>query len=1277
MKGLFFNSGTSYVNESSFFIKETSMSRFRVTKIISSSILAFLLFFLVLMNIVQPNVIAGATTSFDDMAEDFGVEPGIEGFIDSLDKAYDNRHDKDSFSHVFQRLLSVNYINDVSNGVPAEGFPNKNRLCNVNDPNAGTILYHNCDIPNIVTEFLQDSMSLLMFNGPSSHAQVTANNNVHNLFMPNSVQNIPAKAKDRTQKYTAYEIYGYNLKYTYYNGEWDHIKVFTPARAMSNFGLMDNVRLGASAIVDGITSGLNTVVNNVGSSLRSGNILGAIGSFFTFSEAAASGSINTALDSSDLNVVNTNAWYRVNFGNTMYGARELTETEISALMQQSYYDMITQSVPDDATLPEDFKNIQEGAPDPLEAISSCEYLDANDNMVLLEGYDDPPGVSETICAAHANSAYQVRLNNAIAETTDESEVDLTTVSNSKYNYDPEGLQEFETLEKWVSNHSSIFDVAENYGMTCSVNTEASNVDAELAKFRSCWTTQWDNTSEELLINRQGILNFDWFDKINEIKNIRDWYKDPANNFNAPWNRYVCVNSDGTDMMNGDNFVFLYDANGNKNSSCDEVRPPIQGGLFGDGYLPNQDSPGIDTRHVNERDFITTFIGANDLTNGVSNFFLSLSSFFVMISNLLIKFSFTPILDSFGVNKLIVTVVNGFRESLFFPLSGLVIAVAGVQILFKAAKGKQYAQQFGSILLIFLTYISGVVLMYNPEGVIKVVDEVPTRIEAAVIGTVMGYDEDYSGDQLCTATSRPSESFENLDGSIATYNQEDAVRVLMCEVWRIFYFNTWVNGQWGVGYDHLNAAGTNNPITMNNTNGDLVGDASVNLGQNRIENNWALYQVDVTSSGSSTNVDTSRPSGAIDPNFYKIVDMQAGPNNGAGVDGRFFATWSGNNQTTSVSTSLFGLVIGFIGMITIAMYSVTKIVVTAMATLMIIMLPIMFLFGLHPTIGRNKLKGYLGTIMALIIQRIVLVLFLVMMLRVLVSFGNSSTNYFMSGIAMIIVCIFFLMYRKTMLDFISETMTARMGDFMGGKIYDPKSMTMENLPPTVRNFYYEKKGQIQGGAGGFIAGYISGSGDESRGRFNAAFHQMKQGSSLEGDKALRLQRRQGFGIVRSFGQVKRDVKEDLRTNISQKNDSVLSDIQKNITNIDPNRKIDLDDPEMLKQISRLTPIVEEINKDEKKIKELKDELKAEDDKNKAAGETSSKSKKSIDLSKKIKALEDKLNSKKKHYKNKRQEIIKKFNEETFKEYADQGLDINDLIATELQNEERELKGKQDE
>jgi len=1056
----------------------------------------------------------------DKFLEDSKEGEERSALFPALEKAESAKEDKDSFGYVLSRLFSIHYINDTSKGYSSDNSVPVGLQCSADNPHSGTPVYHNCDIPNILTELIQDFLSVGSQQGIIGGNTTSATLDASVFGLPQGIpaDGAPVNPNERAVKYTALELYGYNLSYTTYNGEWDHIKVMTTARAMSNFGFMDDFKMGVTSVAQGVAGGVSGSAQGFMDGLSTGNFFSAVGGGFSgFWSGAASSSINSILDTSDHNVFATNAWYRVSYGGTLYNARELTETEMAARTQNTIISMLTSSSPDLATIPGELRQIKEGPPDPKEAISKCVIVnESGRNEEIKYGNGKiAPGVTEPECAKAAQVAFEIRDRGNDPESNDKA----------KYTWDAEGNQKLETMAQWKSNNSEMFKTADKYNLQCDINTNESARKDTLASFRICWNTNYSIVVKNVENQEQYDSNVEWLTNLFNPANISNWITgNHKENFNAPWNRYVCVDSKGNDILDSNGqLVPLYDYNGDLNEGCKPVRPPIQNGFFGNGYESSQKQPGIDTRYKNSSDnFLSIIFPIDRIVSSIGNVGLTIASFATRISNTVISLSYEPVLKTLGIDKLVVELIERFRESLFFPLITLFIGLAGVQIMWNVGRNKNYQTQAGSILMLCLTIIAGTILMFKPAMVVNAVDEVPSMVETAIMGSVFSLGN-RSDDNLCHATgSIAGSNFVDLDGNAIGIGTNEGTRVLMCENWRTFAFNPWVRGQWGTDYSNLYAANSGNENTMTNTNQALVGNASVNMGGGFNERNWALYQLDTMSSGTAYFKDLETPTGRLDTDLYRIVDLQAGPNNGAGTDSRYFEAWSGQTLERALIGPLSAIV-AIIGAITVISYSLAKIQIAFVMTMMLILLPFMFLFGIHPTMGRLKLKGYIGSIIGLMVQRIVLVTILAVLFRIVAQLGTLSENYLLSIVFTVAILLFFIGARKSILRFVFETISSGFGQPIGQQFMDkPKEWIDQNIRDkhTSGSLLGNNIKRAQVGAtafaGGAIGGYMSG-GKGARGK--AAWDNIKGEASKSSQQAVaRLKNRQrhrGFGLAQTM------------------------------------------------------------------------------------------------------------------------------------------------------------------
>lgn len=1058
-------------------------------------------------------------------------EDSFYSTMDKFDKEGGATRETNTFASVIQRILTTSYMNETSTGSAAGGAPNgingSGKNCDVNIATAGTPLYHNCDVPNLGTELFQDLLGFIARTGPQYAEVENATLDAAWFGLPSNLPGggAPVDPSARTVKYTALETFGYNMKFTNYLGEWDHVKVMTAARALSNFGFMDNLTMSVTAIANGIAGGIDRAATNFSNSISNGDVLGAIGGMFTgFFEGATSATLNSILDTSDLNVFNTYAWYRIGYGGTLYQARELTSTEVAANAKSQLINMLSNSSPDKSKVPDDLQSIQGGPPAPKEAIAQCTFVNSSGSNEAWGNTSIAPGPTEDECKTAAKAAYDTRQAGSNPPAND----------NADYVWSKDGTQKAETLAAWKEANKTLFDAAEKYGISCTLDTDENNRATNLATFNACWPDAWDKAAEKAQKSSQTESNDKWIkEQLTEAK-LREWVQaDPSRNFNAPWNRFVCTDAKGKDIKDGPNPVMLYDHNGNLNPKCQATRPPIQDGFFGNGYVNGQEKPELDTRYgLVDKSIFSSLIPMSSITTSLASMGLGVSIFFTRVSNTVINLSFSPVFETLGLDNLVVKLIGGFRDSVFFPLVAFAVAIAGLMALWSAGKNKDYKRQAVSLLLMTGTIMTGVFLMYRPEQTLKMIDGVPAQVEAAVIGSIYSVGNSES-DEVCTASGTvATDKNVGLDGRTLDYGPHESTRRLMCENWRVFAFNSWVHGQWGTNFDHLYASNTNYPNRMNNTNGSLVGDASINMGGGVTVKNWALYQLQTTSSGTASHPDPSRPSGNIDRNFYRLVDLQAGPNGGAGTDGRYLNTWAGKDMGARMQVGMLSPLVSGLGMVTVLAYTITKIQIVFVTLIMLLILPLMFLIGIHPTQGRMKLKGYVGTIIGLIIQRIVLVLVMAVMFRVLVGFGNASTNYLLNSLMLVVTCLIFLRLKKPILTMIFDGISAKMGAPVGGQfVSDPdgwrRKHTLER-GGLISNALARTGTTVSGLATGAIGGYLSGG---VKGMAAGA----KESAKYELASLRNKQRRRGFHIAETALKAAKQGKEDTQKKLREHDD----------------------------------------------------------------------------------------------------------------------------------------------
>lgn len=1108
---------------------EKSMSKRSVTSFSAvQAIFAFALALVMALSIVSPALItlsSGSSSSayadedeedkkqadeikdkIKDAAKSSGISTDQKGFEDVSNDLPAAGTREDSFKGLLSRMFTFQYLNNVESGVASKGEkkPESGYLCSTNNEAAGTPIYHNCDIPNLAAEFAQGVVATFSDN-PAQYASVDYAGVDNPAFgLPSNIPQgtVPEADSIKSVKYSGLELFGYNLKYSLYRGEWDQIKVMTRARALSNFGFSDRMKLGVASIMGGISGaveGAKEGANEAVSNLKQGDIIGAIGSGFSaFSGGGIAGSINTILDTSDLNVVNKKAWYRVGYGSTLYNARELSNDELSILQKELMQEALIGTGSDKVKIPDDLKMLSSPPQPPKRSISKCEVLTADGGYEEKLISTNPPGPTKADCDKEAKKARK---------------------SDPKAKWDQNGRESGVSLQRWRDENKDWFAAAKKYGLKCSIDIkDEKNFTKNYSTFDACVSSNYPDVARE----KSGAIKDEeykkWADSALSNKVIGKLLSSAVGgNFNAPWLRYVCTTPEGKDILDGNgSWVAVYRENGELTGNCSGVRPPIQNGLFGNGYditKANQ-NPGVDTRYERlDTGIFGILFPVDSIVNVVSNFGLTLATFFTRVSNTALNLSFSPVLQAFGFDKVVVSLVEDFRESIFMPLSLIFIGFGAIWIFVQGSVTRRYSQQFMSLVFIALTFTFGLVLMLKPQKFIEVVDKTPAAISAAVTGSIYGAAQDNS-DDLCTVSGTPASEKEGITSAVSNAN-----RTMLCENWRANAFNPWLAGQWGTSYENLYSQPSGKPNHLDNTNQQLVGDAGVYMGGGHNEKNWALYQLDVTTAGTGTEKIPTAEIGTVPRDFYRIVDAQAGPNNGAGTDGRYFDTWSGKGSAimTRLGAGTMAPITSFFSMVTIVAYSFQKIILSFVVVGMGIAIPFVFLLGLFPSM-RILIKNFFGNLIGLIIQQVLLVGMLAVLMKVLTAFGNSTSNIFLAMLLVVATCLIFLFNRKSWTDGIMRIFNSGKGNH--NFINQSMKQRFQSAPKFVRQPAETLAAGTVGAAGGAIGGYLSG------GR-SGIVSGAQRAASVNMDRADRGHRRQGFSLGRTVSDTASQVGESTR------------------------------------------------------------------------------------------------------------------------------------------------------
>jgi hypothetical protein len=981
-----------------------------------------------------------------------------------------------------------------------------------------TLNTSNCDIPNIGTEAIQDLASLVTATG-LQNADKTSAKTAFGLGYAGDLlptDGVPTSASDRRYKYTAMELFGYNLKWTSYAGEFDHIKVMTNVRLSTSMSLGNALKVAGNALASFGTAIKDDAAHDWGEFTdrnndwwtRTKGFFGFINPWKHLGAGFAAGGYSLFSDllySIEAGSTVAGSWYRPDFvSQTVYGVRELTSIEKTALTS--------------------FK---------AKAAMWSEIANHTLDKLDFAAYYSEHAIPD------APKTKLVRPDTCDDEDKeDKKNTDGTIVTDPDTSEPERQCKQVQKLETWAEykNRTGIDDKANAIGLNIS-NYDGITGDAN-AKYQAI-SNDWNPAMKKAAANEnQKIKENSYNNQIGSIINtavkaiklnlslnsIGDWYcvDDQGNPKGHSQNYYIQMAVSQGIMS--DPGLEAFKSDGTWQCSSTQPRPTIIGGLYGSSHKGN-DNAYKDTRRQAYEGFNLFDLLIGNKMDEYGQRMLGASQNVVIFLNTLVGWSFEPILTKLGFTDLVKNGVNALRDSVYMQFIAIIVGLAGLMIIIKLVRGQPIAafQQIGMVLLaVFL----GSVLLFNTDLMFKAVDDLPTAVERAAIGTIFnGNDKD----QICDATGAPkgtlgAGSFRNLDGTNTGYNPDAQIRVLQCKVWETFVLTPWSYGQFGVSANQLWATGystsegqaNSNEFNINQATQDVVGTADVNMGGGVTLHNWAIYQLAHTTSGTISTADKTSAK-TVDKNMYRLVDLQAGPNNGAGRDASHWDTWRGATNTKFV-IGLTALPAAILGLIAIGGLALKKIRYTVMVSLLLLASPFVFLIGAMPGSGWNKMKTYLFDIASNIIKRILSTVFLCIALVIMLEVADGpSTSWTVAVIGIYVVCLSIMFYADELMSNVMANIDSKAGDWKNKENAISNAISNNTFTSTMRQNAHDI---FVGGTGAAIGLILAGNaGDENsrskvRGRLNKQISGVNSLMKRDGD---------GHPVTGGDGIIKLDVK----------------------------------------------------------------------------------------------------------------------------------------------------------
>lgn len=1044
------------------------------------------------------------------------------------------------FGTLIYRVLWYDYYlnpNVVSNDKNSWWKNPCSSLDGVNGAPAGDLQNDNCDVPGIGNEFISGAINTIVPQGMGSgslkrQSRLAWNIGIADYLLPTdcvpiiltpsdsifkSKETLNDKAPNKCRyegnsdgggfTYTGLEQFGYNLSWTNYNGEWDYIKV------NSNVRYMSAITFGQAA--GAVWAGITNVANSLGEAASNHDWGSFFKTLFWPWGEMASGVLNGIFNSFEENIFykanggsssdkckddkqcidrshQTQRWYRPEFvGKTMYGAYEISDEQSKAIGVIAA------------------KNLSKDHVD--EAVAAVKGYDENADRDKAKIPPAPKKIKKD----------------------DKSSDDSSKKDNKN------ATEEYESWEDWMKENADQLKFGKD---TLGIDAADYSKKADKSKdiydiFKKDWESKVDDWIGQ---NQQQIADENqtaWTQVMEDA--IRKDIEDKAGDyFTTEMSRVFCAHADGSPLGksasdNDKNLLgsiiregekahiipelgraaYKFDKKTGKwDWTCGDLkggqktpRPTIIGGLSGSSA-----STASQVAHTDTRRTAYTIIGntRGGSSGSAPQFLLGISQKITMALNFLIGLSFQPLLKQTGIEDLSLTLVKAFRDTIYMNLFLIFIAVAALITLLKFFK-RGTSRNFYEVAMIVIIVIVSAAALFSPEFMFKLVDDVPTAIERSLMAAVFADD---GSDNICKASGSPKNTTASAMGTVKNLFGGDAakevdpdaqVRVMQCKIWEIYTLAPWSYGQFGVGINQLYATGyaseggsNGGEFTVSKDTKDLIGNAAVPMGGGNTVHNWGIYQLRHTITGTTTTDDPANSAGVVDKNLYRLVDLQAGPNNGDGRDPSHFNTWKGDpvGRFMVGLTSIPAAILGIMG---IGRLAIKKIEWTFTCVLMLIVTPFMLLIGIMPGRSRMRMRSWFFSILALIAKRLVAVVFMSIMIQMLVtvtqqgagaSDGTASAadimqttqqgNVTWSSVAMSLMVLGYLFYKygDDLLNLFTAKIDSEAAQFMGD--WNSATGNIKNMmPQTGRNILARASVTAQGIVSAGAAKVITGDWNE--------------------------------------------------------------------------------------------------------------------------------------------------------------------------------------------------------
>lgn len=395
---------------------------------------------------------------------------------------------------------------------------------------------------------------------------------------------------------------------------------------------------------------------------------------------------------------------------------------------------------------------------------------------------------------------------------------------------------------------------------------------------------------------------------------------------------------------------------------------------------------------------------------LSNLIFWVTKFITTITIAFINFSFSDMTEVLGLDGILSGdsaddgIFGHLFKNVYSPLIILALAATGMKILWDGGVKRQFRSALGTMAISLAMFFVAIVVSVKPAMFINLPNNASVMVQAIIVKSFTG---ELAGDTGICSTDMGSSPIGLQDGTSKKEDQDflEGVAANMrssigCTFWQTFVFKPWAEGQWGSSWNETWAKGKipswapKGSKDLQYTNGEMVGDPVVPLGNGKTIENWAVFNLSTMTNAHSPvghEGNFSKYSQAVAHDWWRIVDMltnyeeteaksaitsaETGKENvkytvpKGNPTLEQWDTWNGNNPGTRFASAISSLFIGAFGLIAPMFFGLMAAVYSLGMTIVMVFLPVMLLFGAWGGRGFTIFKQWVSLLWNIFTKRI--------------------------------------------------------------------------------------------------------------------------------------------------------------------------------------------------------------------------------------------------------------------------------------------------------------------